>query len=277
MLLRNINLPSRKKLRVAVKSVLREVLYPMDYTQLTNAALQRLAWSGTSKERTKIKEDVREQILEAGMDDLGYARQRGNYLGVIRDWYSTQQTLFTTDRLIVPISIADAEKAFFESVRRKPHMLNKHHKSDFDHFRTIYKGNKLEIAIAFWWQQNYSLFYQPPDNVDDDEAPCNHDFKLNFANVGFINRVWEIDVAGSGSSRMFGAVSQKPTATCHIIGKIDETGEKAEMLGFVSGEFFKKNRFYPEQSQSIERLIARANTYREGYDPSKIRRELKIQ
>lgn len=268
MFKKNLTLPARSDLRRACKQILSDSLTPRLYKQLAIMALRELGWTGSQADFNKLAEDIREQVLLARCDGMAYI-PKPYCVGVIADWYSPDATLVNETYLPIPITVPAALRALEETHWRFPYMLNKSGSSEEIKLKRVGKGLLIENIVSEYFKEKWPDMWRPPENEGQYRMPCPHDFKIELPD----GTLYRVDVAGKGQDDLYGTtVYGKQPADFHILAELTRTG--ALLKGVVYPDVFQSGRIDGVIAQPVQRLIARLNTTKEGYDFSEFTRIL---
>lgn len=256
----NLPVPPTPELFDACISVLDKRLVPIYYAELTESAFELLGISSKTHNLRKAAEDVRQWLPKRKhvfySSDPYYAMAKNEWF--IRD----QLPLLNVDAfdkpdfLVVPGSVKYGSDGAFEALMRAPYMVAKI-KDPTRLNRVRSNGLVLEKHIAGWFEENWPEFYRNPDNHENWEQWCSHDFKLELP-FG----TWEIDVCGPNSNGGFGK-PQKRSTHFHIMAKM--TGHNAEIVGVQRGEKYDEYTS-PVNSITPTRFVVLLNCLKSGMD-----------
>ena len=241
-------------------SVLRDQLVPMHYRALTELALNRLERPIESVNYLRQIEDVREKLLEAGR--LG-TRYTGAplYLAYMDEWVSrpTAPLLFNpSEPVVIPADIFESEDAMVSGLFRRDYMITKTDAPLKRRYKALARGLIVEQHVAKWFECQWPAFYIHPDNYEQWEKPCDHDFKLELG-----GRIIPVDVAGQHLNGMYGRSAAKKATTLHLIASSERDG--IYLHGFKRGKDFVEV-FDEWATNPIQCLIVYLNCLAKGID-----------
>lgn len=241
---------------------------PLHYADLTALAIDSLGIRRSEIEFWRVKEDVREKMLEADWKQRGYL-----YLGkpdcyaLKKSWLpGTQLTLFP-DELVVAGSAKAGVQAAFDGLMRSPYMISKTSAPREAIMAGRARGLVIESHVRAYFKNRWPQFYHEPDNHNDWTSPCNHDFKLELG-----GRVFEVDVFGPNVRDEFkNPGGGKRPAHLHIAARLGD--DSVSMKGVFTGTLFgsRDKQIIPfHRAMSPRRLVFWLNCAKFGHDHSRI-------
>lgn len=239
----------------ACVSVLEEAVRPLHYKEITTRALARLGLNVEDVNLTKVKEDVRERLLEAGRLGTFYV-PKPYCLGGLQKWLdSSQRPLFQEDFRHETVRIeGNAQAGFlgsFEVLMRRPFMLAKAEgedpilkarrdwtDADWRKMRKISerhaKGYTIEAHVIEWHRSRWPDLILDAENAGEYTKPCGHDFRIYHG-----SRPLKVDITGAGYQGEYGkSVHGKPRADYHLCCTLDHREGCVWFEGFISGKDF---------------------------------------
>lgn len=244
------------------------LLLPTHYSELTRAALSELKHEcRRAEEFNKIKEDVREKLLEKGRRGLAYI-PKPHCLAIARDWFSTDPHLFNAHPIELPLRPQYFVDACVETVYRGGHMQIKNPRADLIKVLIArFSGLSIEEHVRSYFRQWPDQFKEA-DNFGKYDQWCDHDFKLRIG-----GRWYKFDVAGPRYDGLHGdCIGGKKATDYHILASF--VNSAVEMRGWITGDAFHEAR-HGEQSEPMYRLVVRLNCDRDGMNYNSIRQTIK--
>lgn len=251
--------PSLTAVREAAVTLLTEHQRPIYYIELAGMVLTHLEWNFDADLKRAVAEDLREKILEAGQQGLGYSG-KPHYLAWFKRWLPAGRTLFSDSKIPIPITRDAALMAAIEGMLRFEHILNKKADGKEAHAARIANGFIIEKTVSNWFRLNWPGAWQPPQNERRWAEWCDHDFRLSLAAS---SRVLKVDVAGPGADGLVGVrYGGKPRAELHIIAEGHHLG--VAVIGYETGETFADALRRPIQGLSPEIICVLLNAETRG-------------
>ena len=254
-----------KQLFDACHTVLHNAMCPLRYGILVEKALALLGMDMPhGLERRRVKEDVREKMLEAGQRGSFYVPSPLCYAGLLEWFLGKQRDLFNAQAydLIIPAHASWSVDACTESHMRRPHMLTK--VADcYQRWAGLSRGMLIQNHISQWFREQWPDQWRPPDNEGKWSSPCDHDFKLLLpAGYGGLSKV---DAMGPRADGAFGFPQGggKRPVDIHLAGSMRE--DHFILHGFIQGHQLCED-FGPDNTQSICRLVVILNCEKYGID-----------
>lgn len=242
--------------------ILADTMRPWQYAELTDAALLRLSVVVTGRQLARVREDVREKMLEAGRFGSVYF---GNplCLAALEHWFPSKQKLLcnpVTEILRIPGCAACCEEAIEEALLRSPHMLTKTRAPLEKVMRGRARGIVVEAHVKQWFRETFPDFFEEPKNYRQYTQWSNHDFRLELP-----GHSWEVDVMNPRGSETdeYWAPAGKQTADLHIMARRD--GSAVVIEGFQPGDKLKEN-FGIGETLPLSWLVVRLNCAVVGID-----------
>lgn len=248
----------------ACNEVLDETLKPIHYAELTQLAVNKLGIKPSDLDWERQKEDVREKMLLSGKFNAGYTG-KPQCLAFKKDWFpGSQMRLLNTpdDYVSIPGNIRSGIRGAYEALMRMPYMVTKYTTATPERrFLSGAKGLVIEAHVTDWFKKNWPRFYREPDNYEQWERPCYHDFKLDIG-----KRVLLVDISGEKLNGQYGNPGGgKMPVDLHLLCSVDEGANKVIWKGFVRGEKYTAGIF-PSLATTPTRLVVWLNCLHDSID-----------
>lgn len=239
-------------LRSTCYEILNEKIRPIHYSRLTDMVVDRLDFRNANT--FKIKEDLRERILQYGNNGIAYTG-KPYYMAYLKRWVYKDQLTLNTETIEIPLSVTESTKGACEAIFRFKYMKNKYKNGYFSIDTASYKDVEFRVKrliieqnVSYYFKERWPKFWMEPSNYNNYKMPASDDFRMKIN-----RRVYNIDVCTPGKNDMTGKVLQKNPAHLHIIVKPYKYN--IEIQGFITGKEFKSKYWKTGETKPINQLI----------------------
>ena len=253
--------PSMSDLFPACNSILEAELRPIRYDDLAKKAVEVLGYQWKDVDDDKVVEDVREKLPMRS--DFGIAYSGAPHCLMAKShWFNGYQLpLLNSDTIRIPGNAWSGVLGAFEALMRSPTMLDKWNGDVNKRNHARAKGLVIEQHVTDWFAAQWPAFYHDPENHEQWEKHCDHDFQLWVDGKNI-----HIDVAGLGKNGCYGG-SHKRTTHFHLMCRADQESKDIFWEGVVSGAEFS-NAIFAENAVSPVRFVVWLNCNKFGIDYS---------
>lgn len=241
-------------LRPLCDKILEREVRPMHYADLTKEAI-KAAGLHNGYNVDKIKEDVREKILVAGLDDSGYVGTP-YCLAFKRSWVKRNQAKFNFDEPItVPVTVSSSTAGACETVFRYRYMLQKN-TMEFERIDEASEGNVqfrmrrliIEHNVSDYFKKRWPKLWLPASNNKKYKTSAPDDFRIKVEGSKL-----NIDVCTPDKEGKVGKVNMKKEAWVHVVAENPQ--DELNIVGFIPGKMFKGSRWSIGELYPINQLI----------------------
>ncbi len=259
----------QRDLRPVCGRILDEEIRPIHYADLTRMAINRVGRNGV--DFTKVKEDVREKILMAGLDGCGYIGAPYCY-AFKKKWIKGDQAVLNFEEPIpVPVTVSSSTAGACETIYRFKHMIHKPTGTyiPIDEAEPGVVKFRIERAIveqnvSDYFKQNWPKLWMPPSNDKKYKKPASDDFRIRVKNY-----IYNFDVFTPGRNGKGGLVKWKRPAHIHVMAEYDDDG--VNIRGFTTGQLFSSHQWSPEEIYPFHQLVFWLNCMQDDMPYDKIR------
>jgi hypothetical protein len=263
------NIIKQNRLRPLCHKILEREISPIPYKELADLVIKEQG-EYNGYDLRKIKEDIREKILIAGLDDTGYTG-KPYFLAYKKRWVKRNQAVFNFNEPIkVPMTVSSSTAGACETVFRFKHMLYKPtmEKLTIDeaidkapnviNFRI--KRSIIENNVSDYFKNRWPNLWIPPSNEKIYELPAPDDFRMRIRGD---DHIYLFDVCTPDKHNLIGKVNMKKEAHIHVVANDENDG--INIIGFTTGKLFKEKQWVIEELYPIHQLIFWLNCVSKNY------------
>lgn len=256
-------------LRPLCHKILEREISPIHYEKLANLVIKEQG-EYNGYDLKKIKEDIREKILIAGLDDSGYTG-KPYFLAYKKRWVKRNQAVFNFyEPIRVPMTVSSSTAGACETVFRFKYMLYKPlNKSltideaiDEDpkiiHFRM--KRLIIENNVSDYFRNRWPDLWLPPSNKNIYKQHAPDDFRMRIRDD---DHIYLFDVCTPNKDNLIGKVYMKKEAHIHVVANDED--DEINIVGFTTGKLFKEKQWVIEELYPIHQLIFWLNCISKKY------------
>jgi hypothetical protein len=249
------NIIKQNILRPLCHKILEREISPIHYAELANLVIKEQG-EYNGYDLSKIKEDIREKILIAGLDDSGYTG-KPYFLAYKKRWVKRSQAVFNfSEPITVPITVSGSTAGACETIFRFKYMLYKPtmeyitiDKADSNVITFRVKRSIIEKNVSDYFRNRWPNLWLPPSNEKLYERPAPDDFRIKISD----SCIYLFDVCTANKDGRIGNVHMKNEAHIHVVANDENDG--INIIGFTTGKLFKEKQWVIEELYPIHQLV----------------------